>query len=215
MEDAAKEALLAQLRAYLDGLDVAPAAAEEDAFSLLAELTALKTEVKRESRQVKEALDQFRAVFSTLESGHAALARELESRRAAEKTLRRETLRPLLLQLLELRDRLEAGLAMETSPARPLLGRLLHRPDPRLAEFRQGQAMTLRRLDRILGDYRVQPLEVLDRPLDPHTMRVVEVESRADRTQGVVTGELRKGFFWDDELLRPAEVKVNKRDQNP
>ncbi|MDQ2695852.1 MAG: hypothetical protein M3Z21_10855, partial [Pseudomonadota bacterium] len=143
MEDAAKEALLAQLRAYLDGLDVEPAAAEEeDAFSLLAELTALKTEIKRESRQVKDALDQFRAVFSTLESGHEALARELEGRRAAEKALRRETLRPLLLQLLELRDRLEAGLALETSAARPLLKRLLHRPDPLLAEFRQGQAMT-------------------------------------------------------------------------
>ncbi|MDQ2694932.1 MAG: nucleotide exchange factor GrpE, partial [Pseudomonadota bacterium] len=77
------------------------------------------------------------------------------------------------------------------------------------------QAMTLRRLDRILADYRVQPLEVLDRPLDPHAMRVVEVESRADRAQGVVTAELRKGFFWEDDLLRPAEVKVNKRDQNP
>jgi molecular chaperone GrpE len=42
-------------------------------------------------------------------------------------------------------------------------------------------------------------------------MRVIEVESRPDLAAGFVTGELRKGFVWNDELLRPAEVKVNKR----
>ncbi len=75
--------------------------------------------------------------------------------------------------------------------------------------------MSLRRLDRTLSDYRVRPIEVLDQALDPHTMRVVEVESRTDRASGMVTGELRKGFIWDGEPLRPADVKVNKRDDKP
>lgn len=215
MAQTLKEDLIAQFRGYLDEVEETPETAHGDnAFSLFAELSGLKTEVKRESRQVKEALDEFRSVFATLQSDHETLSRELEQRRAAEKTLRRETLRPLLLQLLELRDRLEAGLASGTVPKSSLLTRFCHRQDELLAALREGQRMSLRRLDRILGDYGVRPMDSLNQPHDPHTMRVVDVESRTDRAQGTVTGELRKGFYWDEELLRPAEVKVNKRDQS-
>ncbi|ADE15601.1 GrpE protein [Nitrosococcus halophilus Nc 4] len=214
MDQAVKEELIAQFRAYLEQAGDEPAL-EEEAFSLLAELSGLRTEVKRESRQVKEALEQFKSVFATLQAGNESLSRELESRRAAEKTLWRQTLRPLLLELLDLRDRLEAGLELEIPSRRPLLPGLCRRQNQLLESLREGQGMTLRRLDRILGDYRVRALEVLDKPLDPHTMRVLEVEFRPDQAQGIVTGELRKGFLWDEELLRPAEVKVNKRDDKP
>lgn len=215
MDQAVKEDLIAQFRAYLDEVRSEPApAVTEDDFSLFAELSGLKNEVKRESRQLKETLDHFKSVFDTLRTNNETLTRELESRRGTEKTLQREMLRPLLLQLVDLRDRLEAGLAL--IPSRPpLMARLSRRQGRFLKAMREGQDMTLRRLDRILGEYRVRPLEVLNQPLDPHTMRVVEVESRPDQEQGIVTGELRKGFFWDDELLRLAEVKVNKRGDNP
>lgn len=214
MDQAVREDLIAQFRTYLEGVEDEPAAPPDD-FSLFAELSGLKNEVKLEARQVREAIDQFKSVFGTLQADNEALTRELESRRTAEKTLRREALRPLLLQLLDLRDRLEAGLELSAPPKRSWRARWFRQPDELLDSMREGQRMSLRRLDRILGDYRVRPLEALENPLDPHTMRVVEVESRPDRDQGIVTGELRKGFFWDDELLRPAEVKVNKRDDNP
>jgi molecular chaperone GrpE len=42
-------------------------------------------------------------------------------------------------------------------------------------------------------------------------MRAVEVESDHQLRNGIVTEELRKGFMWDKELLRIAEVKVNKK----
>lgn len=216
MDQAAKEDLLAQFRAYLDEVrsEPVPAVAEDD-FSLFAELSGLKNEVKRESRQLKETLDQFKSVLDMLRTGNETLTRELEGRRAAEKVLRKETLRPLLTQLLDLRDRLEAGLTQSARSKPPVLAWPPRRQGRLLEALREGQEMTLRRLDRILGDYGVRPLEVLGKPLDPHTMRVVEVESRPDQEQGIVTGELRKGFLWDDELLRTAEVKVNKRGDNP
>lgn len=215
MDQAAKEDLMAQFRAYLDEMEGEPVTATEgDAFSLYAELSGLKNEVKRESRQLKEALDQFKSMFDTLRTGNEALTRELESRRSAEKALRKETLRPLLVQLLDLRDRLEAGLT-QTARSKPAALWPCRRQGRLLKALREGQEMTLRRMDRILSDYGIQALEVMGRPLDPHTMRVVEVESRPDQEQGMVTGELRKGFLWDDELLRTAEVKVNKRGDNP
>ncbi|MFZ0257388.1 MAG: nucleotide exchange factor GrpE [Gammaproteobacteria bacterium] len=216
MDQAAKETLIGQFRAYLEEMDDAPEpmAPEDDTFSLFAELAALKNEIKREARQVKEALDQFRTVFDTLQASNQALTRELESRRAIEKGLRQATLRPLLLQLLELHDRLEAGRELSAPAKHSLLMRSLCKQSQRLDALREGQEMTLRRLDRILGDYQVRPVEVMKRPLDPHTMRVIEVECRLDQPHGTVTGELRRGFFWDNELLRVAEVKVNKRGDN-
>jgi molecular chaperone GrpE len=216
MDQTTKEQLMAQFGAYLDEVDDEPELApRDDAFSLFAELAGLKNEVKREARQVREAIDQFKSVFSTLQTSNEALNRELESRRQGEQGLRRDTLRPLLQELLELRDRMEAGLELSAPRKRSVLGRLFRRRNQRLDALREGQGMTLRRLDRILGDYRVRPVDAVNKPLDPHIMRVVEVEVRTDQPQGVVISELRKGFFWDEELLRTAEVKVNKRGDNP
>ncbi len=213
MDDIAKENLVEQFRAYLEETPVEPESLpnnEAEAFSLFAELAGLKNEVKRESRQVKEALDQFKSVFATLQADNEALSRELEQRRLVDKTLRRDILRPLLLQLLELYDRLEAGIKLEPQQRSPL-ARLCRGQTRLLESLQEGQQITLRRLNRLLADYQVRSLDVLDKPLDPHNMRVIEVESRPDLAAGFVTGELRKGFVWNDELLRPAEVKVNKR----
>ena len=222
MDDALKETLIEQFRAYLDdpsqGGEPAPTLQESDEFSLLAELAGLKSEIKRESRQMKEARDQFSSALGTLQSGYEVLSREFEQRQQAEKDAeaqrRREVLRPLLLQLLELHDRLEAGVKFELTPRRSFLARWRRNEElmQLIESLRTGQHITLRRLNQILGEYHLRPLETLDKPLDPHTMKVVEIESRADVAQGTVLDELRKGFFWGEELLRPAEVKVAKHD---
>jgi molecular chaperone GrpE len=46
-------------------------------------------------------------------------------------------------------------------------------------------------------------------------MRAIEIENRNDVENGIVTGEIRKGFMWENEVLRLAEVKVNKIDASP
>ncbi len=211
MDAATKQQLLEQFSHYLDEISELPPP-EDDALSVFAELAGLKAEVKRESRQVKEVLEQFKSVFATLEADNRALVRELDQLRAAQHTLSRETLRPLLLELLDLRDRLEAALRSATMQPRNLLERFRYRRKRRLDALREGQTMSMRRLDRILEAYQVRPIEAVNQPLDPHTMKVVEVEFQPDQPSGVVTDELRKGFFWDDELLRPSDVKVNKRE---
>ncbi len=219
MNEAIKETLVAQFRAYLEEpgtkLALAPQTdnAPADQFSLFTELTALKAEVKRESRQVKEALDQFKGIFTTLQTGYAALTKELEARQAREKSLQHEALRPLLLQLLELHDRLEAATTSATPPRRKFTAWLCRREQQWNNAQREGQRMTLRRLYEILAEQKVRPLEALGRPLDPHTMRVLETESHPGVAEGIVTYEMRKGFAWEDELLRPAEVRVNKLEQ--
>jgi molecular chaperone GrpE len=216
MDTATKEQLIDRFRAYLDVLpEVAAEAPTEqrqtDLFSLFTELMALKNEVRLESRQLKTALDEFKAVFDTLQTSHGQLSDALDRARTVQQEQRRTLLRPLLLELLELCDRLEAGLqALRGYQPSPLSG-LCKREKALIAAVGQGQEISLRRLEQLLNGQNVYALEARGKPLDPHTMRATEVEQRTDLDSGIVTEELRQGFTWEGELLRLAEVKVNKR----
>jgi hypothetical protein len=85
MDEAAREQLVARFRAYLEtaatGAEEPDQAAAPDLFTLLAEVAALKAEVKVESRQVKAALDQFRELFDLLRQSHGRLEEELDRAR--------------------------------------------------------------------------------------------------------------------------------------
>ena len=220
MDTETKEQLLDRFRAYLDKLpEATPVESAEtdrrtDLYSLFAELAALKNEVRLESRQVKTALDEFRAVFETLQASQIQLGGELDRARAALPEQRRAALKPVLLELLELRDRLEAGLRVLQNYRPALLARLLgagRRERALLRAITEGQDISLRRLDQILNTQQVAALNVQGQPLDPHTMRAAELDQRPDLANGIVTEELRKGYLWQGELLRLAEVKVNRR----
>ena len=179
---------------------------------MFVELAALRNEVRTKSRLVKEALDQFRGVFGTLQSSHATLEQELKRAQADTQERGRALLRPLLLELLDLRDRLAAGLQQPTVPPRALVrlaGAARRHAD---AEgWREGLGITLRRLDRILAERRVVRIEMTGRRFDPRMGRVVgTTRGRERRQSGIVVDEVSAGFLWDDELLRAAEVIVNK-----
>jgi len=216
MDTVTKEQLIDRFRAYLDALPEAAAEApteqrQTDLFSLFTELVGLKNEVRLESRQLKTALDEFKAVFDTLQTSHGQLSDALDRARTVQQEQRRTLLRPLLLELLELRDRLEAGLqALRGYQPSPLSG-LCKREKALIGAVGQGQEISLRRLEQLLNGQNVCALEARGKPLDPHTMRAAEVEQRTDLDSGIVTEELRQGFTWEGELLRLAEVKVNKR----
>lgn len=215
MDPIARETLLEQLRSYLEACDtgVDAAAAEEpeapDLFTLLAELAALKNEVRVESRQVKAALDQFGAVFDTVRESSRRLQEDLARERERAAAECREAEQDLLLDLLDLRDRLLAG---SEQAARYTPGWLARRGGAGefIGGMVEGVAMNLRRLDELLLRRGVRPLEALRQPFDPHTMRAVETTQDPALPGGVVTGVARSGFLRDGQLLRVAEVIVNK-----
>ncbi|MCC8998415.1 MAG: nucleotide exchange factor GrpE [Candidatus Contendobacter sp.] len=217
MDIETKERLLDRFRAYLDEQpETLPGEADEtdrrtDLYSLFAELAALKNEVRLESRQVKTALDEFRAVFETLQTSQTQLGGELDRARNAVAEQRRATLKPVLLELVELHDRMEAGLRALQNYRPTLWGRLCRREQALRQAVAQGQDISLRRLEQILGAQQVVALAALGQPLDPHAMRAAELDQRRDLANGIVTEELRKGYLWQGELLRLAEVKVNRR----
>ena len=224
MDTETTERLLDRFRAYLDEQpEAVPSEAGKshrrtDLYSLFAELVALKNEVRLESRQVKTVLDEFRAVFETLQASQSQLGNELDRAHHAVPEQRRATLKPVLLELVELRDRFEAGLRVLQNYRPTLWVRWLgrrRRERDLLQAVAQGQDISLRRLDQILNAQQVVALAAEGKPLDPHTMRAAELDHRPDLANGIVTEELRKGYLWQGELLRLAEVKVNRRPEPP
>jgi molecular chaperone GrpE len=215
MDESRKTALLEAFSGYLDMLAEEPpaAAGATDLFSLFAELAALRTEVKTESRLFNGALEQAKAAQTLLRDSHEQLQRELEQARHTLAAARRAALRPALLEWLDLYERLHAGQAA-LNKYRPAKGwfraKTLKQDRQFIASIQQGQAMTLRRLEETLTRHQVRPLEAMGRIFDPHTMTVVELDHRPELENGVVTAELRKGFLWGEETLRLAEVKANK-----
>ena len=222
MDPSIKQALVDRLRAYLDELDpgdVAPIADEveaaddeaRDLFSVFVEIAGLRNEARAQSRIVKDAVDQFRSVFETLQSSHSALDRELKDAHSRAREQTRTALRPLLIDILDVRDRIAAGLATGLpETAAPWWARWRHSasvPDA----WREGLELTLRRLDRVLADRRVTPIASVGRPFAPNFARVVATKDDPSVAEGVVIAESRAGFEWDGELLRAAEVIVSKR----
>ncbi len=215
MDEATKDQLTARFRAYLDSADGASATdagAEDesvpDLFTLLAEVAALKNEVKLESRNLKSALEEFRGLYATLREANTRLADEQARSREQEQQLGQQAQKELLLDLLDLRDRLQAG---HDQAVRFRPGRLSNRGAVRfVASMAEGMVMNLRRLDETLLRRGVRPLAALGQPFDPHTMHAAELANDPTQDKGLVVGELRKGFHHQDRLLRSAEVVVNR-----
>jgi molecular chaperone GrpE len=72
--------------------------------------------------------------------------------------------------------------------------------------------MTLRRIDKLLADRRIVATETVGRPFDPRLAAAVATIEDPAVADGIVVEEVRPGFLWQSELLRPAEVIVAKRD---
>ena len=70
--------------------------------------------------------------------------------------------------------------------------------------------MMLRRLDQVLLDRRVVPMQLAGQPFDPRRARVVGTSADTAAADGTVLEEVRAGFLWDDQVLRTADVIVSK-----
>ncbi len=212
MDPEAKQQWMDRFSDFLDRVDQPlsnPTAEAPDLFSLLAEQAALKNEVKIESRQVKTALEEFRGLFDTLRQANARLDADLSQQRQREGDVRQSAEQELLVELLDLRDRLQAA-ANQSKRYQP---RWLARRGGAgvfVDGIAKGLAMNLGRLDEILERRGVQALETIGQRFDPQTMRATETKQLAGTGNGIVIKESRKGFTRHGKLLRLAEVVVNK-----
>jgi len=213
VDDSIKQALLSRFRAYLDTAETAapePRAETSDLYSLFVEVAGLRSEVRTESRLVKEALDQFRGVFDTLQASQANVQQDLDRARTATRDQADAALRPLLLDVIDLRDRLLAALTSAAAARPGWAGRLWRRPASGDEAWQEGLRMTVRRLDQVLLDRRVVPMQLVGQPFDPRRAHAVATSADGSAADGTVLEIVRAGFLWGDQVLRTADVIVSK-----
>jgi molecular chaperone GrpE len=218
-----RERLVDEFRACLERVNRPPAPADEtcegespavDLATLLGEMTVLKNELRLQSRQFKNTLDELRRFGNDLREHGERLQRDLDRAREHAAASRRQTERQFLLALVDLRDRLQHGVDAAQHAPTSFFARLIPGPSRFAASLAEGQRITLQRLDDLLASHSVRPIQVLGEILDPERMRVVGVESAADSAslqEGTVLREVQRGFFHDGELLRVAQVIVSKK----
>jgi len=71
-----------------------------------------------------------------------------------------------------------------------------------------GYQMGLQRLERVLEQQGLEPIEAVGRPFDPEEMEVVEVVRDAGRSGTEVLDEVRRGYRWQGRVFRFAQVRV-------
>lgn len=220
MDVDAKERLIEEFRACLDDWDLADSSVSEsegarpvvDLAVLFAELSVLRNEVRVQARQFKTTLDDLRALTEMLSEQNRRLTRDLERAREAEGTAQRQTERRLLLDILDVRDRIASAIGAFGAYRPGLLSRLAPTQTRLVQGLGEGISLTLGRIDDLLTERHVRPVEAVGGQFDPNIMRVLSTECDATRVVGEVLSEARRGYTRDDELLRLAEVIVNKRE---
>ncbi|QEP44827.1 nucleotide exchange factor GrpE [Ectothiorhodospiraceae bacterium BW-2] len=205
-----KEELLSAFSLYLDRVEPEEGLKEQpiDLHTLLTEMAALRTEVKTESRQFKGVLEEFHKLYEITEQSQQQLNQSRDHQRQLQQQFQESRLRDMLLDTLELYDRMHHALEQLNNYQPGLFSR--HRDQQFIEAVRQGQQMTLNRIEQLLERYQVEPLQAIGRLLDPHTMRAVETVKNPKLADGTVCSEQRRGFLWNGTLLRTAEVSVNK-----
>ena len=218
MSELQKNRLLEEFQTYLEQVDIAQIVSDEqpDLNSLLKEMTALNTEVKTQSRHYKTTLDTLGESLITIQTDNKALVEELAKHSEQLQQQRVEVLRTTLLDMIDIYDRLTAGFAVlqKYNPVSSVFGHSRKQDVEFITSFKEGQSMTLNRFEQLLQRNYVYPIECMGKFLEPRTMSAVEIAHDAKLENGIVIEELRKGFLFEDQVLRLAEVKVNKLPTN-
>jgi len=214
MSDVQKNRLLEEFQAYLEQTDLAHtlSAEQPDLSTLLGEMAGLRSEVKAESRHFKTTLDTLSNALTALQSDNKALADELVTHDERLQHMRSETLRTVLLDIVDIYDRLTVGFGVLQNyhPVSSLFSHSKKQDVRFIKSIKEGQSMTLKRFENLLQRHNVYAIDCMGKLLDPRTMSAVEISHDPKLGNGIVIEELRKGFLFEENVLRLAEVKVNK-----
>ena len=114
------------------------------------------------------------------------------------------------------RDQAEAALAAALEDLLPLvddLDRALEAPaGSDAAIYRKGVELIQRQMTELLRKRGVTTIDAVGADFDPHLHQAVMHEVSGAHRDGEVMAELRRGYMLGDRLLRPAMVKVARRE---
>ena len=75
----------------------------------------------------------------------------------------------------------------------------------------KGLEMIFKEFSKVFEEEGIRPMEPVGKPYDPMATEILGVVDGDDTNDGLVTEELQKGFYYGDNVLRPARVKIAKK----
>jgi len=225
----------------LEQLEAEPAACDSravetgcDLYSLWSAVTAMAEETRLQGRAFKQLHQSLTPMQGLVESVADVLQRymtslEQQDQRLSEST-RQAVLQEVLGTLIDVRDRLVRGtetaniwLVQARTPPKLSLGQRLRQKiavaEPRLRQEHEEAVLSLLKgyglaqevLDDALARLGVRPMDAVGRPFDPGAMKAVDLDDRSDAADGTVLEVYRQGYWWNNAVYRPAEVKVARK----
>lgn len=85
-----------------------------------------------------------------------------------------------------------------------------NQPNTSLETLKAGISMIQGQLRSSLAELGLEEVSAVDQPFDPAIHEAVSQQECADRPEGIVLQQLRKGYRLKDRLLRPASVVVSR-----
>lgn len=200
----------------LGGTDAA--GQSSDLYSLWSAMTTLAQEVRFQGRLFKQLNDTLIEKAERRETENEEALSEpsgLEGKQEAEA-------RKQVDLMLELRDRMERGVATareaatELAPTRlPRLARWLgvgghyaRHAQEILSALSHGYTLALDRVDDALVNWGVDRIPCRGRIFDPERMTAIDIDENGTVAEGTVVEVYRDGYEWNGEVYRTAQVKV-------
>jgi hypothetical protein len=206
--------ITANYNEWLDQLEAPPPAASSpmdaprlDLYSFYEALCVLRSDVSKSSRRSHDTFTR----FSDSLDGFERTIREISHRLATEAPQGRMPLgaqKKLLApfaQILERMDRLADKLAHP--PKAGLFASRRKWVADRTA-FQQGFNLLHEHFQLLLRDAGVVPMETVGHIFDPTRMKAVATEDSDTVAHNTVIEELAAGYYFKDEVLKFAEVKI-------
>ncbi len=150
----------------------------------------------------EEELQQVKKELSEYKDKYIRLYAEFENYKKRVQKDRTELIKygsePLMIELLTVLDNLEMALshANEHSSIESLI---------------QGVELTLKEFRKVLGKFGVKEIEAVGKPFNPEFHHAMAQVERADVEDKTVVEEYRKGYTYNDKVIRPSLVAVSKK----
>jgi molecular chaperone GrpE (heat shock protein) len=209
-----KQEVMADFRQWLEDLSDEDPPEEEgtsaggDRRDLFAEFAALRQEIRLQNREQAKAVRELEKAGEVYAAATDLLETRQEDLAGFEERIQRTSERGCLVPFLDVRDALVRG-REAVDRLRQKRG-LLRRVPPGVESVVEGYELAIRRFDRALSQFGVDLVQTVGARFDARTMNAVEARRIIEVEDGVVVEEFLSGFKRGDEVLRPAEVAVNR-----
>jgi molecular chaperone GrpE len=174
-----------------DELDVGRPADNDDRLDNKVELFQLREDLRKARDSADDSLNKLRYMVADFDNYRKQTEKQVSSKIEASRA-------EILLKFLNIRDDYLRALNM-----------IKHdKPDAVIIEGLQG---ILKNFDNLLSSEGVVEIESVGTPFDPNIHDALNFSYSDRLPENTVTNEIRKGYMYNNKVLRPSLVEISKK----